>query len=66
MARYAVGPMANEPRGAGTGGGLLFLVVGLVVGYLVLTALAGLVRWVLGVALVVGLVILALRVVGRR
>lgn len=56
----------REPRGAGRGGGLLFLAVGIFVAYLVVTAVAGLVRFLLGGALLVVLVLLALNVLRRR
>ena len=55
-----------EPPGAGRGGGLLFLAVGLFVAYLAVTAVAGAARIVLGVARAVALGLLALNVVRRR
>ena len=55
-----------EPRGAGRSGGLLFLAVGLFVLYLVVTAVAGVLKFLLSAALVVVLVVLAVNVVRRR
>jgi hypothetical protein len=55
-----------EPRGAGRGGGLLFLAVGLFVAYLAVTAVDGAARTVLAVIFVVALGLLALNVVRRR
>jgi hypothetical protein len=56
----------TEPRGAGTAGGLLFLAVVLVLGYLVVTAVAGFLKWLIGVALVVVVIALAIKVLSRR
>jgi hypothetical protein len=56
----------REPRGAGRGGGLLFLLVALFVAYLALEAVAGVVRIVLGTALLVLLGLLAVNVLRRR
>jgi hypothetical protein len=58
--------MMREPRGAGRGGGLLFLALGLFVAYLAVGALDGPLRIVLGVALTVVLGLLALNVLARR
>lgn len=58
--------MVRETRGAGRGGGLLFLALGLFVAYLAVTAVAGAARLVLGVALAVVLAALALGVLRRR
>ena len=55
-----------EPRGAGRSGGLLFLAVGLFVLYLVITAVAGLAKFLLSLAIVVVLVLLAVNVFRRR
>ena len=54
-----------EPRGAGRSGGLLFLAVGLFLLYLIITAVAGVLKFVLGVAVVVVLVALAVNVFRR-
>ena len=55
----------REPRGAGRSGGLLFLAVGLFVLYLIVTAVAGLLKFVLSAAVVVVLVALAINVLRR-
>ncbi len=55
-----------EPRGAGRSGGLLFLAVGLFVLYLIVTAVAGIAKFLLSGALTVVLVILAINVLRRR
>ena len=55
-----------EPRGAGRGGGLLFLAVGLFVAYLAVTAVDGAARVGLGVVFAVALGLLALNVLRRR
>ena len=55
-----------EPRGAGRAGGLLFIAVLLFVGYLLVEAIAGLVQWVLGAALLVVVVLLVVAVLRRR
>ena len=54
-----------EPRGAGRSGGLLFLAVGLFLLYLIVTAVAGVLKFVLGAAVVVVLVALAVNVLRR-
>lgn len=56
----------RETRGAGRGGGLLFLALGLFVAYLAVVAVSGVLRLVLGAALVVVLGALALGVLRRR
>lgn len=56
----------GEPRGAGRGGGLLFLLVGLFVLYLVVTAVAGALKLLLAGAIVIVLVLLAVNVFRRR
>ena len=56
----------REPRGAGRSGGLLFLAVGLFVAYLAVSAVAGLLRFLLGAAFLVALGLLALNVLRRR
>lgn len=56
----------TEPRGAGRAGGLLFLAVGLFVLYLVVTAVAGVMKVVIGAVLVVALLAFAVSVVRRR
>ena len=56
----------REPRGAGSSGGLLFIAVVLVVGYLAITAIAGVLRLVIGVALVLVVIGLVVRVLQRR
>jgi hypothetical protein len=53
-------------RGAGRGGGLLFLAVVLFVAYLAITAVAGVLRFVLGTAFLVVVALLALNVLRRR
>ncbi|WP_370327462.1 hypothetical protein [Euzebya sp.] len=58
--------MSSEPRGAGPVGGLLFLAVVLVVGYLVITTIAGILKWLISAALVVVVILLAVRVLTRR
>lgn len=55
----------REPKGAGRGGGLLFLAVALFVAYLAVEALSGLLRIALGAALLVVLGALALSVLRR-
>jgi len=55
-----------EPRGAGRSGGLLFLAVALFVGYLVVTAVAGVIRLVLTIAIGVVVLALAASVLRRR
>ena len=55
-----------EPRGAGRSGGLLFLAVGLFVLYLVVSAVTGVLKFVLGVGIVVVLVAFAVSVFRRR
>ncbi|MBA2576001.1 MAG: hypothetical protein H0V05_05070 [Euzebyaceae bacterium] len=55
-----------EPRGAGSGGGLLFLALTLFVAYLAVTAVAGVLRFLLGTALLVVVAALALSVLRRR
>ena len=55
-----------EPRGAGRSGGLLFLVVGLFVLYLVITAVAGVLKLIISAVILVVLVALALNVFRRR
>lgn len=54
-----------EPRGAGRGGGLLFLVVGLFVAYLAVQAITGVLRFVIGAALLVALALFAFGVLRR-
>ena len=54
-----------EPRDAGRSGGLLFLAVMLFVAYLAITALAGAARLVVGTALLVVVILLALNVFRR-
>ncbi len=55
-----------EPRGAGRSGGLLFLGVGLFVLYLIVTAVAGILKFILAGALVVVLAAFAINVLRRR
>ncbi len=55
-----------EPRGAGRGGGLLFLGVVAVVAYLVVTAVAGALKFLLGAVLAVLLVVFAVSVLRRH
>lgn len=52
--------------GAGRGGGLLFLAVLLFVVYLVLTGVAGLLRWLAAVALLAAIVVFGVNVLRRR
>lgn len=54
-----------EPRGAGRSGGLLFLVVGLFVLYLVITAVAGVLKLIISIVLVIALAALAVNVFRR-
>ena len=54
-----------EPRGAGRSGGLLFLVVGLFVLYLVITAVAGFLKILISAAILVVLAVLAINVFRR-
>lgn len=56
----------SEPRGAGMGGGLLFTAIVLVLGYLVITSVLGVVKWILGAAFIVVVIALALSVLKRR
>lgn len=56
----------SEPRGAGTAGGLLFLAVVLVLGYLLVSAVAGILKWLIGAALVVVVVAMGVRILSRR
>ena len=56
----------SEPRGAGTAGGLLFLAVVLVLGYLLVSAVAGVLKWLIGAALVVVVIAMGVRVLSRR
>ena len=57
---------ADGPRGAGPAGGLLFLAVILFLAYLVVTAIVGALRWLIGLAFVVVVIGLAVSVVRRR
>ncbi|HUG86293.1 MAG TPA: hypothetical protein VMM13_17135 [Euzebya sp.] len=56
----------SEPRGAGNAGGLLFIAVMLVLGYLVISAVAGFLKWLIGVAFVVVIIAMIVRVLSRR
>ena len=56
----------REPRGAGRSGGLLFLAVGLLVLYLVVTAVAGVVKFIISAVLLVVLALFAVNVFRRR
>ncbi len=64
--RVSAGGDVAEPRHAGRSGGLLFLAVLLFVTYLVVTAVAGLARFLLGGASLIVVVVLALNVLRRR
>ena len=55
-----------EPRGAGRSGGLLFVLVWVFVLYLVITAVAGVLKLLLTAAMVVVLVALVVNVLRRR
>ena len=55
-----------EPRGAGRSGGLLFVLVWIFVLYLVITAVAGILKFVLTAAMVIVLVALVVNVLRRR
>jgi hypothetical protein len=55
-----------EPRGAGRSGGLLFIAIGLFLLYLVITAVAGVLKFLLTAAIVVVLIALTLNVLRRR
>lgn len=60
-------PTGTKPtRGAGVGGGLLFLAVAVFVAWLVVKVVVGFLQWVLGIALVVLLVAIAFNVLRRR
>lgn len=56
----------DEPRGAGRGGGLLFLAVVAFVAYVAITAASGSARVVLGAVVVIVMGLLALNVFRRR
>lgn len=56
----------GEPKGAGRSGGLLFLLIALFVGYLLVNAVAGVVKVVLGVLVLVVVAGLAVNIVRRR
>lgn len=56
----------SEPRGAGSAGGLLFVVVLLFVGFLVLRALVGLVRIAVTAVILVAVISLVVRALDRR
>lgn len=56
----------SEPRGAGSAGGLLFIVVLLVVGYLAITAIAGVLKWLIAVAIIIAIAAMIVRVLSRR
>lgn len=56
----------SEPRGAGNAGGLLFIAVMLVLAYLVISAVAGFLKWLIGVAFVVVIIAMIVRVLSRR
>jgi hypothetical protein len=58
--------MANEPRGAGSAGGLLFLALLLFLGYLLITAVAGVLQLILGAGFLIVVVVLGLSVLKRR
>ena len=55
-----------EPRGAGRSGGLLFLLVGLFVLYLVITAVAGVLKFIISTVILIVLAALAVNVFRRR
>jgi len=61
----SVGDM-SEPRGAGMGGGLLFLAVVLFLGYLVITTIVGILKWIVGAVLVLAVVGMALKIADRK
>ena len=56
----------SEPRGAGIAGGLLFAAVVLFLGYLAIVTIVGFVRWLVGMALVIAVIVLIVRVLNRR
>lgn len=58
--------MAPEPRGAGSAGGLLFVAVLLFLAYLVVTTLAGILKWLIAALFILVVVGFAIRVVSRR
>jgi hypothetical protein len=58
-------PRPREPRGAGRGGGLVFLVVAAFVAYLAVDAVAGALRLVLAGVLLIVLGLLAANVLRR-
>ena len=55
-----------EPKGAGRSGGLLFLLIALFVGYLVVSTVAGVLKLVLGAAILLVIIGLAVNVLRRR
>ncbi len=48
------------------GGGLLFLAVVLFLGYLVITTIVGILKWIVGAVLVLAVVGMAMRIADRR
>jgi hypothetical protein len=58
--------MSTTPRGAGRGGGLLFLAVLLFVAYLAVDAVSGVIRLLIMGALLVVVVLFGLSVARRR
>jgi hypothetical protein len=57
----------SDPRGgAGTAGGLLFVAVILVIGYLLVSAVAGVLKFVIGAAILLVVAALVIRVLQRR
>lgn len=59
-------PESGSGKGAGRGGGLLFLAILGFVAYLVLTVLAGIIKLVATLVLIVGIVLLAANVLRRH
>ena len=56
----------DSAGGAGSAGGLLFIAVLLIVGWVVITTVVGFIKWVIGVAILLAVVALAVRVLSRR
>lgn len=69
LVTYA-GAMANNrspdsPGGAGSAGGLLFIVVLVILGWVVITTVVGFIKWVIGVAIFLAVVSFAVKVLSR-
>ncbi|MEE8601865.1 hypothetical protein [Euzebya tangerina] len=55
----------SSPGGAGPVGGLLFLGVLLLVGWVVITTVVGIIKWLIGAAILLAVVSLAVKVLSR-